>query len=229
MITLKEVKKNSSIKTLVEAGNHYLDMLGYTDHGPRHLGYVSKVASYILKTLEYSDREAELAKIAGWVHDVGNAINRENHGSLGATLLFPILKEMEMPLEDAVAVITAVGNHEEQNGSVTDTISAALVIGDKSDAHKSRVRRKQPDLSDIHDRVNYSIQKNEVLVLKEERVIRQNLVMDDEISSVFEYCKIYTDRISMCQDAAEFLGCNFELFINERPVHRLSRHIKTTL
>ncbi len=229
MITLKEVKKNNNIKTLIEAGNHYLDIIGYTDHGPRHLGYVSKVASYILSSLNYSEREVELAKIAGWVHDVGNAVNRENHGALGATLLFPILKEMEMPVEDAVAVVTAVGNHEEQNGFVTDAISAALVIGDKSDAHKSRVRSGEPDLSDIHDRVNYSIQKNEVIVLNEERIIRQSLVMDDEISSVFEYCKIYTDRISMCQMAAVFLNCNFELFINDRPVHRLSRHITTKL
>ena len=194
MITLQEIKQNESIKALVRAGNRYLEALGYTDHGPRHLGYVSRTASGILKSLGYSEREVELAAIAGWVHDVGNSVNRHDHGP------------------------NAVGNHEEQSGTVSSAVSAALAIADKSDAHKSRVRNGRPDVGDIHDRVNFAIQENSVIVDRKHKIIRQELKMD-ESSSVLEYLSIYLPRILMCEQAAKFLGQHFELFINDRPVN----------
>lgn len=218
MITLQEIKQNESIKALVRAGNRYLETLGYTDHGPRHLGYVSRTASGILKSLGYSEREVELAAIAGWVHDVGNSVNRHDHGPNGAILLFPLLREIGMDIEDVMIIITAVGNHEEQSGTVSSAVSAALAIADKSDAHKSRVRNGHPDLGDIHDRVNFSIQENSVTVDRKHKIIRQELRMD-ESSSVLEYLSIYLPRILMCEQAAEFLGQHFELFINDRPVN----------
>ena len=218
MITLQEIKQNESIKALVRAGNRYLETLGYTDHGPRHLGYVSRTASGILKSLGYSEREVELAAIAGWVHDVGNSVNRHNHGPNGAIMLLPILKDAGMEMNDVMEIITAVGNHEEQSGTVSSAVSAALAIADKSDAHKSRVRNGRPDVGDIHDRVNFSIQENSVTVDRKHKIIRQELRMD-ESSSVLEYLSIYLPRILMCEQAAEFLGQHFELFINDRPVN----------
>ena len=218
MITLQEIKQNESIKALVRAGNRYLEALGYTDHGPRHLGYVSRTASGILKSLGYSEREVEMAAIAGWVHDVGNSVNRHDHGPNGAILLFPLLREIGMDIEDVMIIITAVGNHEEQSGTVSSAVSAALAIADKSDAHKSRVRNGRPDVGDIHDRVNFAIQENSVIVDRKHKIIRQELKMD-ESSSVLEYLSIYLPRILMCEKAAEFLGQHFELFINDRPVN----------
>ena len=218
MITLQEIKQTESIKALVRAGNRYLEALGYTDHGPRHLGYVSRTASGVLKSLGYSEREIELAAIAGWVHDVGNSINRHDHGPNGAILLFPILREAGMEIADVMEIITAVGNHEEQSGTGSSAVSAALAIADKSDAHKSRVRHGKPDPTDIHDRVNFAIQENSVTVDRKRKIIRQELKMDDS-SSVLEYLSIYMPRIVMCEQAAEFLGQYFELYINDRPVN----------
>ena len=218
MITLQEIKQNESIKALVRAGNRYLETLGYTDHGPRHLSYVSRTASGILKSLGYSEREIELAAIAGWVHDVGNSINRHDHGPNGAVMLFPILREAGLEINDVVEIITAVGNHEEQSGTVSSAVSAALAIGDKSDAHKSRVRNGKPAATDVHDRVNFAIQENSVTVDRKKHVIRQELQMN-ESSSVLEYLSIYLPRILMCEQAAEFLGQRFELYINDRPVN----------
>ncbi len=217
-MTLQDIKQNESIKALVKAGNRYLEALGYTDHGPRHLSYVSRTASYILKALGYSEREIELAAIAGWVHDVGNSINRHDHGPNGAVLLFPILKDAGMDVADAVEIITAVGNHEEQSGAISSAVSAALAIADKSDAHKSRVRGGKPDPTDVHDRVNFAIQENAVVVDRKNRVIRQSLQMDAS-SSVLEYLSIYLSRILMCEQAATFLGQSFELRINDAPVN----------
>ncbi len=218
MITLQEIKQNESIKALVRAANKYLETLGFTDHGPRHLSYVSRTASGVLKSLGYSEREIELAAIAGWVHDVGNSINRHEHGPNGAVLLYPILREAGMEINDVVEVITAVGNHEEESGTVSSAVSAALVIADKSDAHKSRVRNGKPDLTDVHDRVNFSIQKNNVTVDRKKHIIRQELQMNGS-SSVLEYLSIYLPRILMCEQACEFLGQRFELNINDRPVN----------
>ncbi|HPF86432.1 MAG TPA: HD domain-containing protein [Candidatus Limiplasma sp.] len=218
MVTLADIKQDESIKALIKAGNRYLEHLGYTDHGPRHLSYVSRTASHILAQLGYSEREIELAAIAGWVHDVGNSINRHDHGPNGAIMLFPILQNAGLNITDTIEIVTAVGNHEEQSGTASSAVSAALIIADKSDAHKSRVRGGVPDLGDIHDRVNFSIQKNEVIINRKTHIIRQSLVMDKS-SSVLEYLSIYLPRILMCETAAKFLKQEFELEINGHPVN----------
>lgn len=219
MLTLKDVQNNETIQALVHAGNQYLAAMGYTDHGPRHLGYVSHTASRILRELGYSEREVELAAIAGWVHDVGNSVNRIEHGQSGAVLLFPILREMGMRPTDVVEVVMAVGNHEEQSGFVSSAVSAALAIADKSDAHKSRVRGGTPDPADPHDRVNFAIERNRVIVDRDRHVIRQEIEMD-ATSSVLEFLSIYMERIVMCEKAAAFLGQHFELSINGRLVNK---------
>ena len=222
MITLQDIRQHEDIQALIRAGNRYLEALGYTDHGPRHVSYVSRTASSILKALGYSQREVELAAIAGWVHDVGNSVNRHDHGPNGAVMLLPILRGMGMDMNDVMEIITAVGNHEEQSGFVSSAVSAALVLGDKSDAHKTRVRGGRPDPNDIHDRVNFSIQENRVEVERRERVIRHELTMD-ESSSVMEYLQIYHSRIVMCEQAAQFLKCSFELVINGQVVNNRPR------
>jgi len=225
MITLQEIKQNENIKALIKAGNRYLEALGYTDHGPRHVSYVSRTAAAVLKSLGYSPRETELAAIAGWVHDVGNSVNRHNHGTNGAILLLPLLREAGMEISDVMEVVTAVGNHEEQSGTISSAVSAALVIGDKSDAHRTRVRNGRPDPDDVHDRVNYSILENKVTVDRKHKVIRHELTMD-ETSSVLEYLQIYLARIIMCEQAAAFLNCSFDLVINGRPVNNRPKVIQ---
>ena len=213
MVTLQDIRQNEAIRVLIRAGNRYLEAMEYTEHGPRHVSYVSRTAAGILRALGYSPREVELAAIAGWVHDVGNSVNRHDHGPLGAVLLLPILKETGMDMADIMEVVTAVGNHEEQSGFISSAVSAALAIGDKSDAHKTRVRGGKPDPTDVHDRVNFSIQENHVSVDRTNRIIRHELTMDDT-SSVMEYLQIYMSRIVMCEKAAAFLHCSFDLVIN---------------
>ena len=153
-ITVQDVKRSEKLAALIEAANRMLEVIGYTEHGPRHVGFVSHTASSILEQLHYPQRMCELAAIAGWVHDVGNAVNRVNHGITGGAMLFPLLLEMGMPVEEVVTIVGAVGNHEEQNGKVVSAVSAALIIADKSDAHRTRVRRASYNPDDIHDRVN---------------------------------------------------------------------------
>ena len=225
MITLQDIRQHEDIQALIRAGNRYLEALGYTDHGPRHVSYVSRTASSILRALGYSQREVELAAIAGWVHDVGNSVNRHDHGPNGAVMLLPILRGMGMDMNDVMEIITAVGNHEEQSGFVSSAVSAALVLGDKSDAHKTRVRGGRPDPNDIHDRVNFAIAENRVEVDRKARVIRHTLTMDTS-SCVMEYLQIYHSRIVMCEQAARFLKCSFELVINGQTVNSQPRPVQ---
>ena len=198
MVTLADIQKNEDIKALISAGNRYLAAMGFTEHGPRHVSYVSRTAAGILAALHFSPREVELAAIAGWVHDVGNSVNRHDHGPLGAVLLLPILRETGMAMDDVMEIITAVGNHEEQSGFISSAVSAALALGD--------------------DRVNFSIQENRVIVDPVKRIIRHELTMD-ESSSVMEYLQIYMSRIVMCEQAAAFLKCSFDLVINGQTIN----------
>lgn len=218
LITLYDIKHNREIRQLIDGANRVLDAIGYTEHGPRHVGYVSRAAANILKDLGHDQRTVELAAIAGWIHDVGNAVNRKNHGITGATLLYPILRNMGMDTDELVTLISAVGNHEEQNGRPVSHVSAALIIADKSDAHRTRVRRGLYDPDDIHDRVNYAIKKNWVAVDSENRVIRYEMIMDNT-SSVMDFMVIYLTRMIMCEKAAEFLGCRFDIVVNNMTIN----------
>ncbi|MBN2878107.1 MAG: HD domain-containing protein [Clostridia bacterium] len=214
IITLEEVKNNKNIQVLIDTANSVLEAMGYTEHGLRHVGYVSKVSSDILKTLNYDERTVELAAIAGWVHDVGNAINRNFHGLNGASMLYPILNDIGFPIEETAIILAAVGNHEADTGIPVSPISAALIIADKSDAHRTRVRRKNFNPNDIHDKVNYSIKENKVSVNADERIIEYRLRMDAS-SSVMEFMEIFMPRMVMCQKAAELLKCRFDIVIND--------------
>ena len=218
MITLKDIQRDAEIAALIDAGNRYLAALGYTEHGPRHVGYASRTASSVLAELGRAERLVELAAIAGWVHDVGNCINRHDHGPNGAVMLFPILRRIGMEVDDALEIITAVGNHEEESGIVTSDVSAALVIADKTDAHRTRVRLGKPDANDIHDRVNFAISSGVVEVDDRRKLVRHALRMG-ETSSVLEYLQIYLPRIVMCENAAKHLGCSFQLVINGHPIN----------
>ncbi len=212
-ITLDEIKKNKKIEILVNHANDMLEHIGYTEHGRRHVGYVSNTAGNLLEQLGYDARTVELARIAGWIHDIGNSINRKHHGMNGALLIYPILSEMDMDMEEIAVLLSAVGNHEEETGVPVSPISAALIIADKSDAHRTRVRRGKYDPFDIHDRVNYSIKNNKVIVDVENKKINYEMDMDDS-SSVMEYMQIFLTRMIMCEKAAEFLDCKFNIVIN---------------
>ncbi|MDR1569115.1 MAG: HD domain-containing protein [Oscillospiraceae bacterium] len=217
-MTISQIKKDPAVQLLLEAANRHLAALGYTDHGPRHAGFVSKYAAMILESLGYDERMTRLAAIAGYLHDVGNSVNRNNHSASGACLMFPLLLRMEMPFDEVTEIITAIGNHEEDTGAISSPIAAAVVIADKADAHKSRVRNGAPAAGDIHDRVNFSIQRNRLCVDADTRVIVSRIDMN-ETSSVMEYLTIYMTRIVMCEKAAAFLGCTFDLVINGRSIN----------
>ena len=219
MVTLEQVRNNPDIACLIDSANRTLAAIGYTEHGRRHMGYVSHTASAILSQLHYDERIVELAAIAGWIHDVGNCVNRHNHGLTGALLVFPILRDMGMPMEEVTAIISAIGNHEEQSGKVVSEISAALVLADKSDAHRTRVRHGGAyNINDIHDRVNYAIQRNDLTVDATQRTIIFSLEME-ETSSVMDFLQIYLSRMLMSEQAAHFLHCRYNLIINGQTVN----------
>lgn len=219
ILTLEMIRANNEFRKLIDAANTNLEHMGYTEHGLRHVGYVSKTTANILSELGYEERTVELGAIAGWIHDIGNAINRKHHGLTGATLAYDALSRMHMEIDEIALIIGAIGNHEEETGLPVNPISAALIIADKSDAHRSRVRKKTFDYNDIHDRVNMAIKKNYLVVDKEKRKIRLVIFMDD-ISSTLDYMQIYLTRILLCEKAAEFLGCVFELMINGAVINR---------
>jgi metal-dependent HD superfamily phosphatase/phosphodiesterase len=213
MVTLEDIQANEEISALIREANNVLTAIGYTEHGQRHVGYVSATAAAILRKLDFPDRTVELAAIAGWVHDVGNVVNRKHHGLNGAVMLFPILREMGMEMEEICQVMSATGYHEEETGTPVSEVSAALIIADKSDAHRTRVRKGKYDPYDIHDRVNYSIKKNWVEVDPVNRVIRYEMTMD-ATSSVMEFMQIFLTRMRMCEKAAEFLECRLDIVVN---------------
>lgn len=216
-VNYNDVKNSEVIKELVDHSNKCLEIRGYTDHGPRHVGYVSRIAGEILLKLDMPERRMELARIAGWVHDIGNLVNRKNHGQNGAVLLFPILLDMGMQVSEVCDVCAAVGSHEEETGHPVSDVSAALIIADKVDAHRARVRLKKYDPSDIHDRVNYSIQSTRLTI--ENGTISIYYTMNPSASPM-DFLAIYMTRMLMCEESAKFLGCNFALYINEVKLNR---------
>ena len=218
-ITLNDVKENDEFKQLINASNNSLKVLGYTEHGLRHVGYVSKTTANILSTLGFPQRTVELGAIAGWIHDIGNAINRKHHGLTGSLLAYDILVRMGMDAGEVALIISAIGNHEEETGTPVNEVAAALILADKSDAHRSRVRRETTDRKDIHDRVNLSIKKNYLAIDKNKKTIRLVIQMDNT-SATMEYLQIYLSRMVLSEKAAAFLGYWFELVINGNVINR---------
>lgn len=192
-----------------------LGVLGYTDHSVAHTSKVAYVAENILQTLGFSQREAELAKIASYMHDIGNTINRTDHSLTGAVMAFTILSKLDMPPEEIAIISSAIGNHDEQTGISVTPVSAALIIADKTDVRRSRVRNQDFNTFDIHDRVNYAVDKSELIIDKDKRTISLLLNIDTKICSLMDYFEIFIQRMVMCKNAAEFLKADFELKINE--------------
>ncbi len=213
MITLQDIKNNEEFNALINHSCECLRAMSYTEHGLRHATYVSSMAGKILDALGHGAREVELARIAGYIHDVGNSVNRHYHGVSGALLVGPMLKSMGMPYGEVNIIVSAIGNHEEEIGTPVNAVSAALIIADKNDAHRARVRRGNYDPTDIHDRVNFSIIKNELDINKQEKTISTKLMMEPS-ATVMEYFKIYITRVQMTEAAAKLLGCDYHLYIN---------------
>ena len=213
MITYDDIRHNPDVRALIEAGNHALGVLGFTDHGYAHVGLTSNITGNILEQLGYDPRTCELGRIAGYMHDIGNAINRSNHALSGALLAFDILRKLDMEVTD---VITAIGNHDEHTAAAVTPISAALILADKSDVRRSRVRTS-PDSPafDIHDRVNYAVVDASLTVARERKRITLCLRIDTGICAVMDYFEIFLTRMTLCRSAAAHLGLDFELIINE--------------
>lgn len=213
-ITLEDVKKSEEVKIFLEIAERQMEALGYTEHSFRHVGLVSVTAGNILKALEYPEREVELAKIAGYLHDIGNAVNRFDHAHSGAILAYNILTKMGMDTREAAEIMLAIGNHDEGSGTAVSSISAALILADKSDVHRSRVKNRDFATFDIHDRVNYAVEKSVITVDKNKKTALLELNIDTRICPVMDYFEIFLARMTMNRRAADFLGLNFHLVIN---------------
>ena len=214
MITFEDIKNDEEIKILIEDTERQLMELGYTEHGYRHLGIVSSTSERILKELGYPARTCELAKVAGYMHDIGNAINREDHAHNGAILAYDILKRKGMSISEAAEIMMAIGNHDEKTGTAVSAISAALILADKSDVHRTRVRDANRSRFDIHDRVNYAVTNADLTIDEKERKAMLNLTIDTKICPVLDYFEIFMDRTMMSKYAAKYLNIWFELIIN---------------
>ena len=215
MITLKDIKENKEIEALIKGAQKQLNAMGYTEHGHRHISIVSKRAGDILEKLGYPERTVELARIAGYMHDIGNSVNRVDHAHSGAILAYNILKDMGMPVEERTEIMLAIGNHDEKTGSAVSDISAAIILADKSDVHRDRVVNKNLSTFDIHDRVNYAVTNANLIMDEKERKIRLELTIDNKICPVLDYFEIFMDRTMMSKYAAKFLRIWFELTIND--------------
>ena len=213
-MTYEQIKNHPEVTALLERGDYNLGVLGFTDHSMAHCVLVAERAAYILRKLGYSDREEELAKIAGCMHDIGNAVNRTHHAEIGALLANDILKEGGMSIPDRMTVISAIGSHDESTGGAKDPVSAALILADKTDVRRNRVRPQDASQFDIHDRVNYAVTGTSLKVDPVERKISLNLQIDESICTMYEYFDIFLGRMMMCRGAAEMLGARFRLTVN---------------
>ena len=210
----QKIKNDPEVQALLDRGNHDLGVLGFTDHSMAHTALVADRAANILQRLGYDEHIQDLARIAGIMHDIGNAVNRSRHGEYGAILANDILKGYDMPISDRMTVVSAIGNHDESTGGAKDVVSAALILADKSDVRRNRVRTTDREQFDIHDRVNYAVTGSTLRVDPEERTISLNLQVDESICSMYEYFDIFLGRMMMCRGAAEMLDCRFRLTVN---------------
>ena len=204
------IKKDEEINLLIERGNQVLGELGFTEHSIKHAAKVAQEAVRILNELGYSAHEIELSRIAGYMHDIGNSINRNDHAHTGGIMAYQILKERKMPLSDAILVATAIGQHDEATGTAVDAVSAALILADKTDVRRNRVRNQII----ANDRVNYAALGSHLEIKKEKKVIQMELEMDDTMCTVMDYFEIFLQRMLMCKRAAEVLGCRFKFLVN---------------
>lgn len=214
MITFKDVQNSRAIRTYIEKADESLIALGFTEHSFAHVTKVAATAKYILLTMGYPERDAELAQIAGFLHDIGNVINRVDHAQSGAIMAFRILDNMDADPEDIATIITAIGNHDEGTAYPVNPIAAALILADKSDVRRSRVRNHDVTTFDIHDRVNYSVVKSDLSIDKEHTTVELCLVIDTDVCSVMDYFEIFLNRMILCRKAAQQLELTFRLVIN---------------
>lgn len=214
-VTYEDVRISEEIRTYIKQADESLKAIGYTEHSFAHCTKVAKVAGDLLEKLGYDAHEVELARIAGFMHDIGNVVNRIDHAQSGAMMAFRILDKMGMPPEDVATVITAIGNHDEQTAAAVNAVAAALIIADKTDVRRSRVRNRSTINFDIHDRVNYAAEKSDVILEPDSKTITLDLKINTEICAVMDYFEIFTGRMLLCRKAAEFLGLQFKLDIND--------------
>lgn len=217
-MTYEELRQDSAIRTYIQKADESLRALGFTEHSFAHVTKVSETAGYILETLGFPPEQIELVKIAGYLHDIGNLVNRVEHSQSGAVMAFRILDRMEMEPAKIATIVTAIGNHDEGTGVPVDAVSAALILADKSDVRRSRVRNADIASFDIHDRVNYSVKESQLRINEAKTLVKLKLVIDTRYSSVMDYFEIFLERMILCRKAAEKLGLQFKLIINEQPL-----------
>ena len=216
MISYEKVKSDPSVRAYISAADESLRALGYTEHSFAHVVKVAECAGSILAALSYDEHTVELAKIAGVLHDIGNLVNRSEHSQSGAVMAFRILDNMGLPATDIATVVTAIGNHDEGTGVPVNAVAAALILADKTDVRRTRVRNSDIPTFDIHDRVNYSVESADLKISDDNREITLKIKIDTAISSVMDYFEIFLGRMMLCKRAAEKLGMNFRLIINEQ-------------
>ena len=214
MIEFEKIKNNNDVQILIAKSDEYLKSIGYTVHGLEHVEEVTRRAEKIAKDTELDEYDVQASCIAAYLHDIGNFLGRENHQLSGALIAFNILKEMNIDINLISKVATAIASHDETNGEITDKVSAVLILADKSHVHKNRVRGKDPSKFDIHDRVNYAARKSNIIVDKLGKTITLKLEINTKISQVMEYFEIFLERMIISRKAAQFLGCEFRLKIN---------------
>ena len=213
-MSYEEIRNNPTIRTYIQKADQSLAALGFTEHSFAHVTRVAEMAGYILTTLGYPERTVEIAKIAGYLHDMGNLVNRVDHSQSGAVMAFRILDNLGFDPEEIATIVTAIGNHDEGTGVPVDPVAAALIIADKSDVRRSRVRNIDPIQYDIHDRVNYSVDRLELRINPDKTEIRLLLSINSELGSVMDYFEIFTGRMLLCRKAAQRLKLAFKLSIN---------------
>ena len=219
MISFEQIKNNEEINTYIKKADDSLGAMGFTEHSFAHVGKVVDVSSYILSTLGYSERDIEVVKIASYMHDIGNVVNRIEHAQSGAIMAFNILNRLGADADIIADVVTAIGNHDEKTAVPVNHITAALIIADKSDVRRNRVRKAEDyDSSDIHDRVNYSVKKSLVKINEDKTKIKLKLTIDPKVTAVMDYFEIFLERMNLCRDAAKVLGLQFHLIINEQQI-----------
>ena len=216
MLTYEEITKSEAIKTYIIRADESLEALGYTEHSFAHVMHVAETAGYILETLGYDERMVELAKIAGYLHDIGNLVNRKDHSQSGAVMAWSILNDMGCDPAEVATIVTAIGNHDEGTGVPVNAVAAAMILADKADVRRSRVRNIDMVTFDIHDRVNYSVKKSSLKINEEKTIVKLKLDVDTKFGSVMDYFEIFMQRMILCRKAAEKLGMQFKLIINEQ-------------